>query len=62
MILRTLKVYVIVDNICYYIVASKDGRNFSWMYRFDLSTISKSIYVIELPKRDFLLIFITKVV
>ena len=43
-------------------LGSNDGRDFSGMYRFDLSTIPKSVYVIGMPKRDFLLIFINKVV
>ena len=42
-------------------VSSNDGRDFSGMYTFDLSTIPKSVYVIGMPKRDFLLIFINKV-
>ena len=43
-------------------LGSNDGRDFSGMYRFDLSTIPKFVYVIGMPKRDFLLIFINKVV
>ena len=43
-------------------LGSNDGRDFSGMFRFDLSTIPKSVYVIGMPKRDFLLIFINRVV
>ena len=42
--------------------SANDARDFSRMYRFDLFTIPNSIYVIRIPKRDFLLIFTTKIV